>query len=115
MDPVHKLLETTLIGTPIPVPIEVRVHEISFDPLADKFWIKWKAACPETGGSDFDEPPEGERKRYLLGELHLSRDIFIGDNRDRIASLRELIAEATARDVAEFMVIGANYCKENGK
>lgn len=105
MDAFQQLLETTFIGTPIPIPLEVRVHEVSFDPAADEFRLKWKVASSVDPGA-FDEPPEGERKRYLNGDLVLSRDAFSAA--DSLSFLKLEIAEWTARDVAEFMVIGAN-------
>jgi hypothetical protein len=120
MDPFQQLLETALIGTPIQVPLEARVHEISFDPNAVSamgdagvFTIKWKTACAADPGA-FDEPEAGQPKKYLIAEIRLARSA-LADNPLDISALRLDIAEWSGRDIAEFMVIGANYCRENGK
>jgi hypothetical protein len=121
MDPVHKLLEDVLIGTPIAIPLVIRIHEVAYDEHVGIFTLKWKAAHATQEGA-FDEPAEGEiwstgipRKRYLTGDLRLSRDVFIENPHAVLALIQEDIADHTAQDITEFMVVGANHLKAIGK
>lgn len=108
------------IGISFPLPIELRIVSVDVDEAEDVYLIKWKAALP----NGFGEPPEGEPKQYLVGDMQIGRREFClyGDGlqevrtpEEAVKNLCEILAEATARDVSEFMIVGANHLKETGR